>query len=91
MSPSIQDRIVDHVRLLVARAAPGTRLPTVRRLIAEFGVSQHIVQAAFETLRAEEPGAGLLAVTSPDRLHADWLAKNAPAKYELVMPKSEAA
>lgn len=24
-------------------------------------------------------------------LHADWLAKNAPAKYELVMPKSEAA
>jgi DNA-binding LacI/PurR family transcriptional regulator len=53
MSPSIQDRIVDHVRLLVARAAPGTRLPTVRRLIAEFGVSQHIVQAAFETLRRE--------------------------------------
>ncbi|MBN8927460.1 MAG: transketolase, partial [Rhodospirillales bacterium] len=22
----------------------------------------------------EEPGAGLLAITSPDRLHADWLA-----------------
>jgi pyruvate dehydrogenase E1 component len=30
--------------------------------------------AAFEELRSEEPGAGLLAITSPDRLHADWLA-----------------
>ena len=30
--------------------------------------------AAFEMLAAEEPGAGLLAVTSPDRLHAGWLA-----------------
>jgi pyruvate dehydrogenase E1 component len=31
-------------------------------------------EAAFEELRAEEPGAGLLAITSPDRLHAGWLA-----------------
>ncbi|HET7881430.1 MAG TPA: transketolase, partial [Acetobacteraceae bacterium] len=30
--------------------------------------------AAFAELAAEEPGAGLLAITSPDRLHADWLA-----------------
>jgi len=30
--------------------------------------------AAFAELRAEEPGAGLLAITSPDRLHAGWLA-----------------
>jgi pyruvate dehydrogenase E1 component len=30
--------------------------------------------AAFEELVAEEPGAGLLAITSPDRLHAGWLA-----------------
>jgi pyruvate dehydrogenase E1 component len=29
---------------------------------------------AFATLREEEPGAGLLAITSPDRLHAEWLA-----------------
>ncbi len=28
--------------------------------------------AAFEELRAEEPGAGLLAITSPDRRHAGW-------------------
>jgi pyruvate dehydrogenase E1 component len=30
--------------------------------------------AAFEELRQEEPGAGLLAITSPDRLHGEWLA-----------------
>jgi pyruvate dehydrogenase E1 component len=29
---------------------------------------------AFAELRTEEPGAGLLAITSPDRLHAEWLA-----------------
>jgi pyruvate dehydrogenase E1 component len=31
------------------------------------------VSAAFEEVRAEVPGAGLLAVTSCDRLHAGWL------------------
>ncbi|HEX5326301.1 MAG TPA: transketolase, partial [Acetobacteraceae bacterium] len=31
-------------------------------------------EAAFAELRLEEPGAGLLAITSPDRLHAGWLA-----------------
>jgi pyruvate dehydrogenase E1 component len=30
-------------------------------------------EAAFEVLRAEVPSAGLLAVTSPDRLYAGWL------------------
>jgi pyruvate dehydrogenase E1 component len=30
--------------------------------------------AAFAEVAAEEPGAGLLAITSPDRLHAGWLA-----------------
>ncbi|MBO0710148.1 MAG: transketolase, partial [Acetobacteraceae bacterium] len=29
-------------------------------------------EAAFTELREEEPGAGLLAITSPDRLHAGW-------------------
>jgi pyruvate dehydrogenase E1 component len=29
--------------------------------------------AAFTELQAEEPGAGLLAITSPDRLHAGWI------------------
>jgi pyruvate dehydrogenase E1 component len=32
------------------------------------------VEAAFAILADEEPGAGLLAITSPDRLHAGWLA-----------------
>ncbi len=31
-------------------------------------------EAAFEALREDVPDAGLLAVTSPDRLHAGWLA-----------------
>ena len=31
-------------------------------------------EAAFAELQTEEPGAGLLAITSPDRLHAGWLA-----------------
>ena len=30
-------------------------------------------EAAFEELRQEEQGAGLLAITSPDRLHDGWL------------------
>jgi pyruvate dehydrogenase E1 component len=29
--------------------------------------------AAFAELQAEEPSAGLLAITSPDRLHAGWI------------------
>ncbi len=36
--------------------------------------------AAFETLRAEEPGAGLLAITSPDRLHQGWLESRKAAR-----------
>jgi pyruvate dehydrogenase E1 component len=31
-------------------------------------------EAAFELLREDVPEAGLLAITSPDRLHAGWLA-----------------
>ena len=31
-------------------------------------------EAAFAELRTEDPAAGLLAVTSPDRLHAGWTA-----------------
>jgi pyruvate dehydrogenase E1 component len=31
-------------------------------------------EAAFEALREDVPDAGLLAITSPDRLHAAWLA-----------------
>ncbi len=31
-------------------------------------------EAAFKELAQEAPGAGLLAITSPDRLHAGWIA-----------------
>lgn len=49
----IQDTVLERLRQLAERSEPGTRLPTVRRLISEFGVSQHIVQGAFEALRRE--------------------------------------
>lgn len=50
---AIQDSVVERLRLLAERSPPGTKLPTVRHLIAEFGVSQHIIQGAFEALRRE--------------------------------------
>ena len=31
------------------------------------------MQAAYDELREDVPGLGLLSVTSPDRLHSDWL------------------
>jgi pyruvate dehydrogenase E1 component len=49
--------------------APGARIA-----IAYQGPIAPEAMEAFDALRAEEPGAGLLAITSPDRLHADWLA-----------------
>jgi pyruvate dehydrogenase E1 component len=38
--------------------------------------------AAHQALLEDVPGAGLLAVTSPDRLHADWLASRTGAGRE---------
>ncbi|MBV8523134.1 MAG: transketolase [Acetobacteraceae bacterium] len=48
--------------------APGARIA-----IAYAGPVAPEAWAAFETVHEEEPGAGLLAVTSPDRLHAGWI------------------
>ncbi|MBV9756559.1 MAG: transketolase, partial [Alphaproteobacteria bacterium] len=53
----------------VAPPAPGARIA-----LAYQGPVVPEAEAAFAELRAEEPGAGLLAITSPDRLHAAWLA-----------------
>jgi pyruvate dehydrogenase E1 component len=47
--------------------------PGARIAIAYQGPVAPEAMAAFATLREEEPGAGLLAVTSPDRLHQGWL------------------
>ncbi len=52
----------------VVPPAPGARIA-----IAYQGAVAPEAEAAFAVLREEEPGAGLLAITSPDRLHADWL------------------
>jgi pyruvate dehydrogenase E1 component len=49
--------------------APGARIA-----LAYQGPIAPEAEAAFAELAAEEPGAGLLAITSPDRLHAHWLA-----------------
>ena len=43
-------------------------------------------EAAFAELQAEVPGAGLLAVTSPDRLHAGWLDANRARRAGMPMP-----
>ena len=48
--------------------APGARIA-----IAYQGAIAPEAEAAFAELRAEDPAAGLLAITSPDRLHAGWL------------------
>jgi pyruvate dehydrogenase E1 component len=53
----------------VAPPAPGARIA-----LAYQGPVAPEADAAFALLREEEPGAGLLAITSPDRLHAGWLA-----------------
>ncbi|MFZ5670586.1 MAG: transketolase [Pseudomonadota bacterium] len=51
------------------RPAPGARLA-----LAYSGAIAPEALAAFDLLTEDEPGAGLLAVTSPDVLHADWTA-----------------
>lgn len=47
--------------------------PGARIAIAYQGPVAPEAWTAFEALREEEPGAGLLAITSPDRLHDGWL------------------
>lgn len=42
--------------------------------IAYCGVVAPEAKAAFEIIREDVPGAGLLAITSPDRLYASWTA-----------------
>jgi pyruvate dehydrogenase E1 component len=52
----------------VAPPVPGARIA-----LAYQGPIAPEAEAAFALLREEEPGAGLLAITSPDRLHAGWI------------------
>ncbi len=48
--------------------------PGARLALAYQGPIAPEAEAAFAEISAEVPGAGLLAITSPDRLHAGWLA-----------------
>jgi pyruvate dehydrogenase E1 component len=50
--------------------APGANAPIA---LAYQGPVAPEVEAAFAALREDVPEAGLLAITSPDRLHAGWL------------------
>ena len=66
------DRLVDPAAVIagahwVVPPADGARIA-----IAYQGPVAIEAEAAFAELVAEEPGAGLLAITSPDRLHAGW-------------------
>jgi pyruvate dehydrogenase E1 component len=68
------DRKVDPAAVIagghwVVPPAPGARIA-----LAYQGPVAPEVEAAFAEVASEEPGAGLLAITSPDRLHAGWLA-----------------
>ncbi len=54
----------------LAPPAPGARL-----VLAYAGAVAPEAQEAFAQIREDFPDAGLLAVTSPDRLHADWRAR----------------
>jgi pyruvate dehydrogenase E1 component len=67
------DRILDPVEVIagahwVVRPAEGARIA-----LAYQGPVATEVMEAFDTVAAEIEGAGLLAITSPDRLHAGWL------------------
>ena len=67
-------RVLDHAAVIagahwVVHPAEGARIA-----LAYQGPLAPEALTAFAELAAEEPGAGLLAITSPDRLHAGWLA-----------------
>lgn len=47
------DNLADELRRMVGSMPAGTRLPTVRKLMSDYGVSQHLVQSALTQLRAE--------------------------------------
>ncbi len=50
---SLRENVLNDIRSLADHAPAGTKLPTIRRLMADFSVSQHVVQAGLNQLRAE--------------------------------------
>ena len=68
------DRVVDPASVIAGAHWAVPPAPGARIALAYQGPVAPEALAAFAELRTEEPGAGLLAITSPDRLHAGWLA-----------------
>jgi pyruvate dehydrogenase E1 component len=68
------ERLVDPASVVAGGHWIVPPAPSARIALAYQGPVAPEVEAAFAEVAAEETGAGLLAITSPDRLHAGWLA-----------------
>ena len=49
----MQEAVLDRLRDLIRQYPAGSKLPTVRQLIVDYGVGQHVIQTALEKLRSE--------------------------------------
>jgi pyruvate dehydrogenase E1 component len=76
MTEALATQVVDGAYWL-REPAPGAELA-----IADAGAQAPEAIAAHEQILEDIPGAGLLAVTSPDRLHAAWRAANTVRQAE---------
>ena len=61
-----------------------TRRPDASLAIAYCGAVAPEALAAHRELAEDIPGAGLLAITSPDRLHRDWRAARADGEISVA-------
>ena len=69
------DRVVDAASVIAGAYWAVPPAPGASIAIAHQGALAPEAREAFAALREDVPEAGLLAITSPDRLHADWLAR----------------
>jgi pyruvate dehydrogenase E1 component len=74
------ERVLDPAAVIAGGYWAVPPAPGARIAIAYQGPVAPEAMAAFEELRQEEPGAGLLAITSPDRLHQGWIASRRAAR-----------
>ncbi|MBC8159050.1 MAG: transketolase [Alphaproteobacteria bacterium] len=83
MTPDLRDQILSGGYWL-REPAPGAELAIVYT-----GVVAAEATKAFERIAEDVPGAGLLAVTSADRLHGDWIAatrgRSGPSRIERLL------
>src|SRR6187402_134632 len=86
-SVTLIEAAMDDIRRLIA-AAPGTRLPSIRRLAERRGVSKSTVVEAYDRLVAEgaveaRPGSGFFAVA---RIKPFALAEGGPRLDRAIDP-----